>query len=321
MASLPTVTVTGMVYQEDHVTPYTGPIFFIRDVLLRHNDGTVILPAGTPIRYEVVNGVVAVQLLYVDASGWAPADWQYEVRIPRGSVLKSYALAPSVDDPDTVNLGDLLVTQYTHSDGIEFAPVNHTHDIAAAARYAIDVRDRVHASGEFVLPRYQGGASFQMVSGRMYATHFKALTTETILSVQTTCKQAAVGSTGAWIGYLKWTGSQYLLDSISVNDPTRWTALANYPTTLFQTDDAHFGAADLTRPGFFKVKDQEYIQLTQWVGSGAGPKLMGQLVNDADSFVEPRENGYMDLAAPPSSALMAAWLVGSPFKFQGRMTR
>lgn len=325
MAALPTVTVTGTLYEPDGDTLYNGLIYFNLPVLLKHADGTAVKP-GLRDPYLVVDGAVSVELLYVDAPGWGPTGWYWEVWIPEGSQRVKYTLAPSVDDPDGVTLGDLLSTTPVVVTGSDYALAGHTHtaaavtDFAAASVYAIEARDRIVTPGELVLPRYLGGDSFQLVSSRMYATHFTALRTETILNVRTTCAQAASGQTHAWIGYLKWTGTNYTLDSISVDDPTRWTSAADYPTLLFQTDDAHFGAADLTRPGFQKVKGQSYIQIVQVVAS-VGPKLMGNLVNTSDAFVEPRQNGYMDLAAPPSSQLNAEWLTPSPFQFQGLMQR
>lgn len=326
MATLPTVTVTGTVYQDDHITLYDGPIYFYMPVTLKHADGTIILQSDQPYEYTVIDGAVAVELLYVDAPGWGPTDWQWEVRIPRGSVLKLYGLAPSVDDPDDVTLGDLLITDYVPAAGTDFALAGHTHPLDAtdaeliAAIEALRQEQRNLTVGELVIPRAEAHDKVPMTSGKLYLTHFKAIKTETILTAHTDCATAATGAEHAWIGFMKWTGAQYTLDSVSVDDPTRWaSAGAHYPTQIFQTDDAHFGAADLTRPGFNKVAGQQYVEFRLWVGSGNAPETWGNVQIPADAGVEPRSNMVMDLVAPPSSALMAGWVVGSDRQHQARL--
>jgi hypothetical protein len=135
MATPPLVTVTGTIYETDGVTLYNGTIQFKQPVLYRHTDGTTLLPGKVPA--VVVDGALSVQLYTIDAPGWGPQDWAWEVQIQRGSIWKLYGLKPSVNDPDTVNFGDLIITDYTPSVGSDFAPVNHTHpDLASDAELA-----------------------------------------------------------------------------------------------------------------------------------------------------------------------------------------
>lgn len=126
MAELPSVTVTGTLYNPDQ-TLFNGSIRFEMPVMLRHADGTAVAPAS--FTHPVVDGEVSVDLLYVDAPGWTPEDWAWQVTIPRGSIKKTYTISPSVDDP-SVNFGDLLIESYQVSLGNDYALLNHTHPLA-----------------------------------------------------------------------------------------------------------------------------------------------------------------------------------------------
>jgi len=324
MATLPEVTVTGTLYDSETGELYDGTIWLKMPVLLKHTDGTAIAPSTKT--YAVVDGVVELPLYFVDAPGWGPVDWTWELRIRNGSVWNYYGIRPSIEDPDDVNLGDLIITDYTPSAGNDFALTGHTHpaDVSDAdlvlALEALRQEQRNLVTGELVLPRGEVNAPVPMLTGKLYLTHFKAIKTETVLTAHTDCGAAAVGAQHAWIGFMKWTGTQYTLDSVSVDDPTRWaSAGSHYPTQIFQTDDAHFGAADLTRPGFNKVAGQNYAEFRLWVGSGSAPTTWGGFRVPADSGVEPRRNMTMDLVAPPSSSLQAEWVVGSTQQHQARM--
>lgn len=125
MASPPLVTITGMVYEVDGVTPFNGAIEFVQPVTLRHNDGTVIL-SGT-LTATVLNGVLSRQIYACDAEGWGPADWTWEVRMRAGSGWRTFTLLASVDDTDGVNLGDIVASDTPPSSGVAYAPINHTH--------------------------------------------------------------------------------------------------------------------------------------------------------------------------------------------------
>jgi hypothetical protein len=107
-----------------------------------------------------------------------------------------------------------------------------------------------------------------------------------------------------------------------VDDPTRWTAAnTTYNTLIFRTDDAHFGAADLTRPGFSKVAGNDYVAFLLWNGSGDPPEISANRIDPDAALLSPRKAVYIDLAAPPSSSLMAAWVAGTERRFQVHMKR
>jgi hypothetical protein len=108
--------VTGTVYNPDE-TLYNGEVVFKQPVLLRHSDGTAIVPG--PLVTTVIEGALDVDLLYVDSPGWTPQDWAYEVVIKRGSLPRSYTLAPLIAD-GSVNLGDLRLPDYTPTPGVEY---------------------------------------------------------------------------------------------------------------------------------------------------------------------------------------------------------
>lgn len=188
---------------------------------------------------------------------------------------------------------------------------------------AAEGADRVSALGEFALRRDDATSYLPLQDGRIFLTHFTALTTETILSVDTrTGDQGATSAEAAWIGFLRWTGTQYALDSVSVDDPTRWTAAnTTYNTLIFQTDDAHFGAADLTRPGFNKVAGNDYVAFLLWNGSGDPPEICANRIDPDAALLTPRKAVYIDLSAPPSSSLEAAWVAGTERRFQVHMKR
>jgi hypothetical protein len=147
VATLPKVTVTGTVYEADGATLYSGPISFWMPVTLRHSDGTIVLPSEASQTVLAVNGAVSVDLLYVDHPDWTPQDWSWEVRIPRGSLIKRYGLKPSVDDPDDVNLGDLLIEDYTPDSGTEYAAVSHIHPISQVSDLQPGLDAKVDESG------------------------------------------------------------------------------------------------------------------------------------------------------------------------------
>lgn len=188
---------------------------------------------------------------------------------------------------------------------------------------AAEGADRLSALGEFALRRDDAASYLPLQDGRVFLSHFTALTTETILSVDTrTGDQGATSADNAWIGFLRWTGTQYTLDSVSVDDPTRWTAAnTTYNTLIFRTDDAHFGAADLTRPGFSKVAGTDYVAFLLWNGSGDPPEICANRIDPDAALLTPRKAVYIDLAAPPSSSLEAAWVAGTERRFQVHMKR
>ena len=349
MASIPTVTVTGTVYEDDGVTLYNGPIYFRLPTILVHTDGTTILPSAASRTYTVADGAVAAELLYVDAPGWTPQDFTWEMRIPRGSLSRIYGIKPSVDDPDDVTLGDLIITDYVPNPGTPFAPAVHTHtidqvtglqavldskfdsdELVAALSLALRAIDpRLVESGEFVLDRYAAQGVVKPVTGKLYLTVFEALETKEVLTVRTVTKAGAIGTGHSWIGFLEWdeeagANGRWLPRSVSVDDPTRWSGSGlAYPTSVFAVNPGT-GAADLGNPGFNEVAGGIYGYWTLWVDDTAtvgrtGPELYAAQLSPLDAVVLPQIALQMDLAAPPSSFLERDWLGGSDRAYQGWM--
>jgi hypothetical protein len=75
---------------------------------------------------------------------------------------------------------------------------------------AAEGADRLSALGEFALRRDDAASYLPLQDGRVFLSHFTALTTETILSVDTrTGDQGATSADHAWIGFLRWTPSRW----------------------------------------------------------------------------------------------------------------
>lgn len=340
MATLPEVNVTGLLYAQPGQL-YNGTVTFRRNVLLRHADGTALLPGS--FDYAVIDGEVDVPLMYTDHPAWSPQDWAWEMLVRVGSVTKQYSIAPSVDDPDVVTLGDLLAAGYTSSFGNEVAPINHAHlDLASDAELAaalLGKANSVHThtaaqvtdlatavnlllaasserittspAGEYVQRRKDVNTNGGVTTGVIYLSHFTALETKTRTSIVTTTQGAgtvAVGGTHAWNGVMSWTGTQYLPLAVSEDQPTRWsTTFTEYNTPIYAVNPGT-GLANLASPGWNEVAGQQYAYWKIWTGSGTFPSLPACILNTLDSLVGPRDAGFMNLSAPPSGPIEAAWL-------------
>lgn len=314
-AGLTIVTLTGQ-FDEFPSGGATGWVRFWYDSQLTSPVDLSTIP-GIDVKVALdADGSFEVELPSTNDPGWSPAGFSYTVlamvgaRERRGTIQLDYADL-SVRLEDLIQWDSAEVTP-----GTSYSSVGHVHTPQ-------QVTERLSGLGEFVVARELASFHNPLQSGRLYLSHFTALSTETILTVDTrTGDQAASGTDNAWIGFMRWTGTQYTLDSVSVDDPTRWAvARTTYNSAVYRTDDAHFGAADLTRPGFSKVAGTDYVFFVLWNGDGTEPELNSGLIDPGWALVSPRSAVYIDLSAPPSSALMAEWVAGTAERFQGHMKR
>jgi hypothetical protein len=182
--------------------------------------------------------------------------------------------------------------------------------------------ERLATSGEYVQRRKDCSTIVPISSGSIFISHFTALKTETILTLQTNTQGAgniAVGGTSSWIGIMTWNGTQYEPLIVSADLATRWnTTFTEYNTAIYAATPGT-GLANLGSPGWNKVAGQPYALWMIWNGSGTAPSLPCCTQNYADALTEPRDAGFMTLAAPPSSAIMAGWLSALGRSYQAWM--
>lgn len=397
MATPAMVTITGTVQKFPGTGDGTAKVILEQQVWLTHSDGTVIQPQ----KYVGVadsNGQLSVMVPPTTDPAWLPQNWTFRVTFD-GVEEPQWAKPFRVVIPHTdqsITLGDLIPVGAA-SDGVIYAPANHTHSgfvttaglpaavqallddgFAVTDRFSVSAtggmdwgpsggpndvnlyrgdsdllftdnrfqarvlraqtalqiggtdlftltdlyyaqNDRVATQGEFVIRRRDANSRFKLVSGNLYLTHFRATQTITVTSIRTTAKVGATGTDNAYIGILNWApGVNYTPNAVSVDDPSRWANPVSYDTLLFKATPGT-GVANLADPGFNMVAGQNYAAFVLWNGDGGaqGPELVACLVNDEDAMIEPRENAYIVLAAPPSSALMPEWVAASPAQIQG----
>lgn len=340
-AGLQLITVNGQ-FDEFPDGGAAGSVLFTYDGALTSAVDHSVVPV---LHVSVVldtDGSFSAVLPATNDPGWTPQNFTYRVVARVGSSVRLGTISldyqtTTVDfdtliqwDESEVTPGTTYATLAQLTSGLAGkANSSHTHtvsqitDFVSEAWQAWDATERASSVGEYVLRRDDASFYLPLQDGRMFMSHFRAATSQTILTVETrTGDQAATLPDNAWIGFLKWTGTQYTLEAVSVDDPTRWTAAnTTYDTQVFRTDDAHFGAPDLTRPGFIPVADTDYIFFLLWNGSGTPPEVLANQIDPASGLVTPRKAVYIDLAAPPSSALMAEWVAGTERRFQGHMKR
>lgn len=321
MATPTMITLTGTVETPPGTPDGTAQVTIQQQVWMRHPDGTVIEPTVyTGVANS--NGDISMLVPATNDPDWLPVDFQMRVIFdgienPRWS--KPFRAAIPHDAPGgTMTLGELIPVGMAN-EGAFYAAANHSHPLdvsEAELTAALNAMGRVVTGGELILPRGEVNGSAPLTTDILWVTHFIAARTQSVLSVRTTVDTPATGSEHAWLGCLVWTpGVGYSPYGVSVDDPTRWTSGVSYDTLVFGVGD--FGAANLSDPGFDTVAGQRYAFFLQWVGSGNAPTLKASVVNTDDAFIEPRENGFMGLSAPPSGPLQPGWLVGSGAKFQG----
>lgn len=194
-----------------------------------------------------------------------------------------------------------------------------TNAIAAALLAA---NPRVVDEGEYVLDRGDVITASPSLTGTLYVTHFTAAVTETIQTIRTGTGgsgSVAVGSEHAWIGVLRWDGTNYVPEVVSVDDPTRWTAeFATYDTQLWAWD--HAGEPGFE--GFDKVAGQDYAEFRLWIGSGQPPSLAAGGGWYQDSLVPPRTNGQLfNQTQPPAAPLPGAFFGPDSRRFQALLSR
>lgn len=334
-AGLALVTVSGQ-FHDFPAGGATGWVRFWYDSQLTGSTDHFVVPTINRKVDLEANGSFEVELPGSGVPGFSPATHTYQVLAQVGGVQRRGTVTlPYTDvevwfdeviqwDDAEVVIGTTYATLAQLNSGLATkAATVHTHtasqvtDFSSAASLAIQRIQRVVSGGELVLPRGEASAKLPMTSGRLYLSHFTGLTTQTIQSLETTTgDQGATGTDNAWVGILRWTGTQYDLDSVSVDDPTRWAnPNTAYPTPLFQCNEV--GLADESEPGFNEIAGQEYVAWYLWVGDGDQPQLWGSQVNPATALLTPRQNAYMELTAPPSSSLQAGWVAGVMERFQG----
>lgn len=177
-----------------------------------------------------------------------------------------------------------------------------------AALDALEANERLLASGETVLRRGDITVNSPLESGTLFVTHFRAAKSEVITKIRTGTGGSGtvgVGATHAWIGILRWDGTNYLPVTESVDDPTRWTAqFATYDTPLQAT--------------FNKVKSVDYALYMLWIGSGQVPSLPAGGGWDQDSLTAPRTNALIfSQTQPPAAPLSGAFFGPDSRRFQG----
>lgn len=296
--------------------------FRITHPIMHASGPSVVLP-GDQLQVDVpANGIWSLPVYGTNDPDWNPSNWTYQVTIEGANLYKQYSVSVPYN-AGSMDFSDLLPV--VASPGNLYAGYNHTHDVSASVdpRILLDPR-RVVVPGELVLARQEVGGKYQLATGNLYLTYFQAAVTETILTLQTSIQHVsdvATGTTNSWIGVMDWDPVTNILtpNTVSVDDPSRWAAKATYNTQVFGVDQ--FGSANLGDPGFQKVAGEYYAVFHQWVGSGNGPKLPACIVNEDDSMLDPRQNAYMPLLAPPSSALQAGWVAPSPAMIQALMKR
>jgi hypothetical protein len=175
---------------------------------------------------------------------------------------------------------------------------------------ALQPNERILTSGESVLRRGDISASFPLESGTMFVTHFRAAKTEAITKLRTGTGDGTtvgVSATHAWIGVLRWDGTNYIPVTESVDDPTRWTTqFATYDTPLQAT--------------FNKTKGVDYALYILWIGSGQVPALPGAGGWYQDSLTAPRTNGLIfSQTQPPAAPLSGAFFGSDNRRFQAVM--
>lgn len=350
MAIAPLITITGQLQMPVGTGDATARVVMEQQVYLVHTDGTAVEPQ-VYIGVCDADGNVSMDVPPTDHPDWRPQHWAYRVTFD-GIENPQWSKPFRAEVP--YNSGDLtlndLIPVGSPSAGALYAPINHTHsgltfdwsqitgkpstfppsahthpasqisDFDAALAKSIEIKDRRGSSpnGEWVIPRRFAQGRMALDSDILYVTHFRATQTRTISSVLTTCDIAATSTSHAWLGFLRWqAGVGYTPLAVSVDDPSRWSSATTYDTSVFGVTGG--GSANLSDPGFDMVEDLDYAFTVQWVGSGTKPQLRACPVNPADAFIEPRQNGYMGLSAPPSGQLMPEWLVGSNAQFQGYM--
>lgn len=186
----------------------------------------------------------------------------------------------------------------------------------------VQPNERLATNGEFVQRRKDVNTIGAITTGVIYLTHFTALKTETILTIQTNTQgagQVAVGGTSSWIGIMSWDGTQYLPLAVSEDLATRWSATFTEYNTPIYAPNPVTGLAVTGSPGWSKVAGQRYALWMIWNGSGTAPSLPSCFHNVLDALTEPRDAGFMSLAAPPSSAIMAGWLSALGRSYQAWM--
>jgi hypothetical protein len=282
---------------------------------LRHNaSNSVYLP--TPITATVAaNGTFELIVPAGNDPAWAPLNLSSKFTIVGPDLHESFwAVVPYSDQ--TLDFSVLVPSD--PSDGTLYATFNHTHtsaSLSAAVLEAIERAGRVFGTTELIVPRNEASHFLRPTTGQLYIAHYTALATRTYLRLRTSTGAAAGGTTSAWVGVLDWTGTQYIPNVVSVDDPTRWAnPNASYPTQIFKANLS--GAADLADPGFDQVEGQEYGMFVLWNGSGSGPELACAAFNPDDAFLTPRKAVYMPLAAPPSGNLQAEWVAGASPRYQ-----
>lgn len=304
MASLPLVTVTGTIFEVDGLTEYDGPVIVRQPVTLRHTDGTVMLSGVRT--FQVVDGAFSAAMAYCDAPGWTPdgsdpeTGWRHELIVPAGSVFRKFSLFASVNDPDTVNLGDMISEGYIPQPGQEFASFNHTHADLLAAIGLKQTDNRLTSVGETAIDRLRPTGQVALADRQMLLTFFQGLTTQTIMKFGTTMPNSglAVGSTHSWVGVYKVVGTNLVPDAVSVDDPSKWTAQGSYDTPIF--DPAHPGEGAFQ--GWDEVAGEWYAAAFLWRGAGAAPQLPGATIWGTEAGFGQRLNGYLDNQDFPPTA-------------------
>jgi hypothetical protein len=167
--------------------------------------------------------------------------------------------------------------------------------------------NRIVDDGEVAVNRQLPTGQLPLTDGQLLVTHWTAQVTETVQFFRTSTGDTPTLATPnvdnhAWVGVMRYDGTQYFPEAVSVDDPTLWTApFADYETQLFD-------AATASVPGWSKMAGQRYASWFLWNGPDDPPELAGKAVWAEEPYREPRLNGYIGLTAPPSSPLNDEWL-------------
>jgi hypothetical protein len=128
MADPIVITINGEMREKPWTADPTATIEFIRPVLVRHSDGTVIEAGSDDPVSVATDGTFTIPVMPTNDPAWTPVGWTYEVVIFDGQRRYKYQAAVPYDTPGGVM--PLPIPALTGSQGVAYAPINHVHSIS-----------------------------------------------------------------------------------------------------------------------------------------------------------------------------------------------
>lgn len=277
--------------------------------------GSTVVPPVPQVLEIGEAGTGSIEVPATDDPQWTPQGYDIAVRLEVGGV-SSFGTMQLSHLVTEVDFADVIEWNGSATVGTTYATLTQLN--ALDAEKLDDPRNVT--VGELALPRH-GAQPISLVPGRLHCTVFKALKTQTVGTIQTSTGDSdtvAVDADSAWIGVLRWNGATWDPVAVSVDDPTRWAvAGTDYPTAVYAVTPG-VGTPNLADPGFDQVAGDTYAYWLIWNGAAEdAPSLYAAPCNAREARIDPTVAMYMDLSAPPSSALNDGWLVGDDRAYQG----